>query len=219
MLPATLMADSTTFVDGTPGVGSAINSGGFFVSDDTSGLSGAQADVSGFHLDATGPGYSDAGLVLYLDGGLTLGQLVGVSVDATGSPLAVNLWLDTGGDGSFFAFGGVSGNEFTGLNGDSYAGCGAPSISATSSCYMLGGDGAGGTFTLSQLQEGLVPGIGADTPTALWIGITSGGEEESANINSITVSTVGSVPEPASIMLLGTVLVGLVGAVRPRRRR
>lgn len=218
-LPAALPAETITFDSTSPNVGSSINSDGFFVLHDTHGLPlfGTYANAYDLHLDASGPGYSDAGLLLFLDGGLTLGQLQGVSVDSTGSPLAVNLWLDTGGDGSFFAFGGVSGYEFTGLNGDSYAGCGSPAIDATSSCYMLGGNGAGSTNSLADLRAGTVAGIDANTQVALWIGITNpGGQTLSADITSITVNAT---PEPVSFMLFGTGLAGLCFVARRRQLR
>jgi len=211
LAPATLLADVTTFLPGSSGVASAINSGGFFVADNTDGLFGADAWTADFTLAASGAGYSDAGLVLYFDGGLTLGQLQGVSVDSSGSPLAVNLWLDTGGDGKFFAFDPSSG-LMTSLSNDSYAGCGAPAIGESSSCYMLGGDGAGSQPTLANLQAGVIPGIGASTPVALWVGIVNGGGQDAfADVNSITVTTA-STPEPGVVLLLVTMCAGLAGA-------
>ena len=66
----------------------------------------ASSSISGstFDLTANSAGYSDAGIVLYFNGSLTLGDLKSVSVVSAGSPVSINLWLDTGGDGQFFAF-------------------------------------------------------------------------------------------------------------------
>src|SRR5689334_5546021 len=88
-------ADVLVFTDGNSGLGNAINSNGFFASPAPSTLFGAFANSYNTHLDAFGPNYSDAGLVVDLAGGLTLGQIQSVTVVSTGSPLAINLWLDT----------------------------------------------------------------------------------------------------------------------------
>ncbi len=219
-LATTGSAGTVTFVPGSPNVGSAINSDGFFVSSDTYGLFGNYAWTSDFSLHAGGAAYSDAGLILFQDGSLTLGQLGSVSVVSTGAQLAVNLWLDTGGDGKFFVYATDGSGLFTGLNGDSYAGCGAPTVNGPSSCYVLGGNGAGGTFTLAQLQAGAVAGIGAGTPTALWIGVVGGSQTYGtvADISSITVTTVNPVPDGgATLLLLGMGFTGL-GLLRRRIR-
>lgn len=201
-------------------VGSAINSGGFFVWPDTTGLFGSNAWVADFSLNAGGSGYSDAGLVLFNGGGLKLGQLKQVSVVSTGAPLAVNLWLDTGGDGKFFAYGGLSGYELTGLAGDTYASCGAPTFNSSSTCDIFAGNGAGSQKTLGQLQLGNVLGIDSNTPAALWVGIVGSGQWSNAEISSISITTAGGqVPEPASMLLMGTGFVGLALISRRRWRK
>jgi len=181
----------TTFNPSSSGVNYAINDSGFFVSPNGFSTANAQSLISGsnFHIQAASPA-GDVGIVLYFNGGLTLGSLQSVAINTVGStPLNLNLWLDTGGDGMFFAF---NGTQLTSLNGDSYAGGGPQTAiyNFASSFYMLGGNGAGGTYTLAQLQGGMVPGIGANTLTALWIGANA---PITADISSITVNT-GSGP-------------------------
>lgn len=147
----------------------------------------ASSSISGstFHLTAGGAGYSDAGIVLYFNGGFRLMDLQGVSVVSSGSSPMINLWFDTSGDGQFFQLNGSG--LLTGLNGDSYGSGNSPSLNSTSLIYMQGGNGAGNAYTLAQLQAGVVPGINGNTLTSLWIGITnsSGGP---ADISSVTVS-------------------------------
>lgn len=82
---------------------------------------------------------------------------------------------------------------------------------------MLGGNGAGSNYTLADLQAGKISGIDANTPTALWVGITSNGGQSHAYVNSIDVTT-SPVPEPASMMFLGTRLVSLAGIARRKFR-
>jgi hypothetical protein len=205
------------FTPGSPGVGSAINSDGFFVLPGTYGLNGANAWVYDGQLYAGGPGYADAGLIIGMDGSLRLGQLHDVSVVSTGSPLAINLWFDTGGDGNFFSF--LPSGLMTALNGDRYAGCGALSLTGASTCAMFAGAGAGANRTLAELQAGVVPGIDGNTRAALWIGVThdGGNAAQSADISEITIS---SVPEPGSFVLTGTVicLLGIAGRRQFLRR-
>jgi hypothetical protein len=208
-------AGTTTFTPGvTPGVLGSINSDGFFVGTD---LYGAYAIASGGSLSTSGAGYSDAGVVVGFDGSLKLGSLLGVSVSSTGSPLAMNLWFDTSGDGKFFKFGGLSGYEMTSLNGDSYGGGSLPA-GLSSDFYMFGGNGAGSTNTLAELQNGSVSGIDGNTPVAFWIGITNaGGQALDAEVNSITVRTADPVPEPTSLLLMGGGLLSL-GLIYRRKR-
>jgi hypothetical protein len=193
----TSMAMADTFTTDSCNVNFAVNDGGFFYVKNSqippAGSSpgvDASSSISGsnFHLTATAtpPSYSDSGIVLYFNGGLTLGDLQSVSVTSTGGPVYINLWLDTGpvtgGDGTFFAF---TNNIMTGLNGDSYGSDGS-SVDASTSFYMMGGNGAGSSYTLAQLQAGVVSGIDSNTPAALWIGITNSGSGP-ADISSVTV--------------------------------
>ena len=106
-VPRTASAGSITFVpDVTPGIGAAINSDGFFATPDSMNLSlfGAFAYAYDGHIEAFGAGYSDAGLTVGFGGQFALGDIQSVSVNGPGSPLSINLWLDTSGDNAFFAF-------------------------------------------------------------------------------------------------------------------
>jgi hypothetical protein len=216
-----------TFDTGSAHVWYAVNDGGGFwvrtapipSSTSSPGVNATSAAVgSAFHVTASGSSYSDSGIVLFFDGSLKLGDLQGVSITSTGSPVSMNLWLDSGGDGKFFAF--DSTGLLTGLNGDSYGGHDGTTHDVSSPFYMLGGNGAGSTYTLSQLQTGAVAGIGASTPVALWIGITNGGGSTlSADIGSVTVSTASAPSVPAMPWFasgLAGVLMGLVGVARRR---
>lgn len=225
---APAMAAVQTFDPSSTGVWYAVNDGGFWTratqmpaSGSSPGLNATASIVGGmFHLGASGSAYSDAGIVLYFDGTLRLGDLQSVSITSTGSPIAMNVWLDSGGDGKFFAY--DSNGLFTTSNGDSYGGHNGNTHDTTSPFYMLGGDGAGSTYSLSQLQGGTVAGISAATPVALWIGITnSGGASLVADIGSVVVTTastntpVPALPWPA--MPLAGALMCLLGAGLLRR--
>jgi hypothetical protein len=160
------------------------------------------------HLSATGPGYSDAGIVLYLDGSLKLSDLNSVNVTSTGTPLSLNLWVDTGGDGQFFSF---SGDKFTGLNGDSYVGTSTANIDGSTTFYSLGGSLPSGD-SLSQLQA-----LYGSDRTALWIGLTSPG---AADISAVSVNGVDVAPAPLpAASWAGIALLGLAGAWQFGRRR
>ena len=212
------MANTMTFNTLSGNVDFSVSDNGFYVRSaqippggSTPGLN-ASSYISGSNFNiaaSTASPYTDAGIVLFFNGGLTLGALQSVTIASTGTgtPLSMNLWLDTSGDGKFFAFNGSG--LLTGLNGDTYAGSSnSTTYNASSSFYMLGGNGAGGTYTLAQLDAGAVAGIGPNTPTALWIGQVG---PFSAQISSVQVSTV---PIPGAMWLLGTGLFGLVGLRR-----
>jgi hypothetical protein len=196
-----------TFTTASPGINYAVNtSQGFFVNSTGYNTGPVQSYNAGsyFYLAAdTGSTYSDAGIVAFFDGSLKLGLLSSVSVASTGNPVTVNLWLDTGGDGSFFSFN--SSGMLTGLNGDSYGGASSSTVNSNTLIEMFGGDGAGNSYTLAALQAGVVPGITPNTAVALWIGLTN---PNSANITSFTVDYN---PLPGTLLLLGSGLVGLVG--------
>ena len=229
-------ADTTTFTidyNGNPSVYSAINgNGGFYVSSDSANgqflngnasggsayTTGSSVFAGGLNYANAGGGYSDAGLVVFFNGGLTLGELENVSVTSSGDPVAINLWLDSGNDGSFFTF---AGSQFSSLNGDTYAGCGAPALTLSSSCFIFGGNGAGNSFTLADLQNGAVMGIDGSTRAAIWVGVThpDGGASQFADITSISVTTTSPVPEPASMMMFGTGLASIAGVIRRKLKK
>jgi len=202
------------FTTESSGVNYAVNNpNGFFVSSApiASPLASAGQSGAAFTLSATAPGtgYSDAGIVLYFNGGLTLGQLqdVGVATDNP-SALDINLWVDTGGDGQFFAFDGTG--MLTGLNGDSYGSFGnTTSLSASSSSAFFIGPASANSATLADLQNAY-----PDAAVAIWAGITNAGV--SADISSITVDSTDA-PEPASLFLFGAGLITI--AVIFRRGR
>jgi hypothetical protein len=212
------LATATEIFDtSSPGVMYAVSDGSFWVRSTQITPSGtppgkdatAYVDAvnSNFVLSADGTGYSDAGIVLYFNGGFALGDLASVTTTSTGNPLSINLWLDTGGDGNFFTFN--PDGSLVGINGDSYGGTGSGAVNAGSVFYMFGGNGAGGSYTLAQLQSGVVPGIGATTLTSLWVGITN---THTASISEIDVNFI---PEPGTFVLLGA---GLLVCGLARRR-
>ncbi len=214
---------SQVFTTSSTGVDYAVNDNGFYVSGSpitvgTAAYAGTNGSNFSLLADST-QGANDSGIVLYFNGGLTLGQLTGVTVSnytASNNLLSVNLWLDTSGDGKFFAF---SGDELTSLNGDTYvaqsnpANNGQLNVNGTTSFYDMGVDGAGGTYTLAQLQAGDVVGISASTPVAIWIG-QNGTDAYTATFGSVDVSTT---PEPISMIFFGTGLVAVGGYVSRRR--
>jgi hypothetical protein len=188
-------ATGTTFTTASSGISFAINDidGSFWTKNSpiptntvSPGIQ-ASASISGpnFHLVANGPSYSDAGVVLYFNRGVKLGELTNVSFVST-IPLNMNLWLDTSADGKFFTYNGSG--QMTALNGDGYAASSTAgtSFGPASTFYIMSGPGAGTTHTMAELQAGVVAGINANTPVALWIGMTNGSGP--ADISSITVT-------------------------------
>jgi hypothetical protein len=199
-------ADTVVFTPGSLGVDFSLNDNlGFYVTSAGIAMEGELASISGsdFVLSATDTPYSDAGIVLFFNGGLIVEHLQSVTV-ATTNPgaVSVNLWLDTGGDGQFFAFDGSG--LLTGLNGDSYGNFGITThVTGTTPYERLGGSVA--STTLAGLQAAY-----PTTAAALWIGITN---TNTADISSVTVDVT---PEPASWppMGIGLVAFGAILALR-----
>jgi hypothetical protein len=197
LMIAECTAAADTFSPGSSSVMYAVNDGGFYVSINSittaNNFSGLNNNATAFDLiAATG----DVGLVLYFNNALKLGDLESVSVPGTGTPVGVNLWLDTGQDGKFFSFASSdfsTPNALTGLNGDSYA-TGPGSVTGSSLFYMQAGAGAGGSYTLSQLQAGVVNGINGNTGVSLWLGFVGAPGPATAEITSIQI-----IPEPSSL--------------------
>ena len=135
----------------------------------------------------------------------------GVSV-ATDNPSAmnINLWVDTSGDGQFFAF---TGTHYDGLNGDSYGSYGSygnTTLLTGASTRAFFTPPASGYTTLAALQAAY-----PNAAVAIWAGITNAGGH--ADISGITVTDNSPAPEPASMVLLGGGLIG-IGVLLKRKR-
>ena len=182
--------------------------GNWFVQNTPVNTGTIQSEPQGavLHVGSSAGGSSSSAVIVYFDGALALGGFQGGGFSNTGSTLSMNLYLDTGNDGRFFSF---TGNQFTGLDGDSYAnvalGAGGGSFNDNTVFTKVGGIAAlPSTFTLAQLKAGSVAGIDTNTRVSFWIG---GGNAFSSDITSISMaaSTAGSltVPEDSGLTSLG----------------
>lgn len=127
--------------------------------------------------------YADSGIVLY-EG--TLANLPNFTVKGTGDPYSLNIWIDSGGDGDFFAWDG-NGN-LTGLNGDTYAlgpssSSGTDAITGSTQFYLMS-DSTNHTF--SDLKAGNVSGINPSDKVAVWIGVNTTSGSTSSTIDSVS---------------------------------
>jgi hypothetical protein len=225
-------ASADTIVPGDSSVRYAVNANGFYV--DSNRLdwfpggpyaaSGDDGTSYGVYAGASDGSYADAGIVLYFDGSLTLGQLQNIDITTLGGVTpSVNLWLDAGGDNQFFDFSSGYPPKQSGLDGDGYFGATASgNISGSTMFTHLGGAGSG-VYSLSDLQSGVLWSAVNEKVTivALWLGVTS----PNGNYTYSTISQVGvgvaAVPLPAAA-LGGLALFGGIGGIgglkRLRRR-
>jgi hypothetical protein len=203
----------------------AVSSGGNFYVGNTGVLQTGAGAFHGAGSDvvkiSNTTGYADAGIVLDFDQSLKLSDLNSLEVSSTGAPLSVNLWLDTGNDGNFFHFDGTfpGTNELLDLAGDSYGGHNGTSINASSSFYMFAGSGAGNSYSLTDLKNGVVPGIDGNTKTAVWIGLDGTGPL-AAQITDVQLNgaSITAVPTPATAKA-GVVLLGCLAGFGVLKRR
>jgi hypothetical protein len=242
ILGVILVGSATTLMAGTVNISSSdvdyrVNVGDMYVS--STGLTitknGTQqkgsvvSGAGGFDLSITPNGYyTDAGILIGFDGSLKLGDLQSLSFSSTGAPIALTLWLDTGGDNQFLEF---SNGKFTqNYDGDSSLGVAALSgntldLSTSLDLYRYNGinkNGQGYSFTLADLQAGNITGfenINANTSVAIWIGITGDAScsTRSAHISNVQLTTY-SVPEPSLISLFG-IGIGAAAFIAWRKKR
>lgn len=146
----------------------------------------------------TDPGYADAGIVLYIDGSLTLGDLDTLDVSGTGADYYANLWFDVGGDDGFFTLGDAG--MMTDTAGDDWgtiadSANGALTMDGSSKIFdqnAVGVDLGQGVNSLDDLKDGLVSDdIDSTTKVAIWIGPSSFGPAMTTDIDvNITINGV-----------------------------
>jgi hypothetical protein len=157
----------------------------------------------------------NAGILLFFNNPIRLGDLQSVSIDST-TPMTVNLWLDTGHNGTFFSF--DSNGQRTSLNGDGYMRSNPINFLNGSTWFNpILGIGAEGSYTLSQLQSGSLWSINGNTLASLWIGSNSPVAGEQIRSVNVTLADPSAVPEPSSLILLGSGVAGLA-LLRFRRK-
>lgn len=162
-------------------------SGGFFRSDNPFSLTanGERAAVNAergrAHVltDVQSGQYADAGFDLHVG---PVGDIESVTVVSSGDPVAMNLWLDEGGDGDFFAWQNHRGNtqQLTGLAGDTYktgGGIGTGSVTIAKDGHTFSG----------QTIEQWAAEVGASTPAAIWVGVCCRTSKE-ATVESVDVA-------------------------------
>jgi hypothetical protein len=195
--------------NGVNGWYTVTNSSGFYCAGSplTEGTSSASLVGGNVNLVSGASTSDEAGIALWVDGSLTIGQLSSITIHGT-TPYAVNLWLDTGNDGQFFGF---TGSMLTSVNGDTYANWGnsdgSGNLSITGSSVM-GYDLGGAPFiptgtTLAQLAAGDVSGIPSTTKVAIWVGNGDLANGETTSITSIVVNggaTVVPVSNSSSVV-------------------
>jgi hypothetical protein len=109
------------------------------------------------------------------------------------SPVSINLWLDKGNNGQFFAW--DANDVFTSLDGDAFGTAATgQAITVNDSSTVSDLSGIGGNFTLAQLKAGSATGITGNTKVAIWVGICCGNPpppgSQSALVQSLTVNGV-----------------------------
>ncbi|HSW96956.1 MAG TPA: VCBS repeat-containing protein [Candidatus Saccharimonadales bacterium] len=128
-------------------------------------------------------GYVDSGFVIY-DG--TLGNLNTALITGTGDQFGVNLWFDVNNDNEYFAWN--TNNTMAGLNSDTYALSsgsqnGVATISGSTQFFLMSDSQ---NHSLSDLKNGAVSGINANSHVAIWIGVDATTGSKSSTIQSIT---------------------------------